>query len=83
MSFASLGLGSEILKAIQDTGYKIPTPIQSESIPFILDGHDLTGIAQTGTGKTAAFTLPMLERLYSNRNRASRKTMGTRSFSYS
>ena len=74
MSFASLGLGSEILKAIQDTGYKIPTPIQSESIPFILDGHDLTGIAQTGTGKTAAFTLPMLERLYSNRNRASRKT---------
>jgi ATP-dependent RNA helicase RhlE len=63
MSFDSLGLRPEILQAIQETGYTEPTPIQSTAIPLILEGKDLIGIAQTGTGKTAAFTLPMLEKL--------------------
>ena len=63
MPFRALGLGANLLKAIQDAGYTEPTPIQAAAIPEILAGHDLIGIAQTGTGKTAAFTLPMLERL--------------------
>ena len=63
MSFDSLGLRPEILQAIKETGYTEPTPIQSSSIPLVLEGRDLIGIAQTGTGKTAAFTLPMLEKL--------------------
>ena len=64
MSFDSLGLGPEILKAIKQTGYENPTPIQKSAIPIILEGKDIVGIAQTGTGKTAAFTLPMLELLF-------------------
>jgi ATP-dependent RNA helicase RhlE len=63
MPFRALGLGANLLKAIQEAGYTEPTPIQAAAIPEILGGHDLIGIAQTGTGKTAAFTLPMLERL--------------------
>ena len=63
MPFSSLGLDPRILKAVQESGYTEPTPIQSAAIPPILAGHDLIGIAQTGTGKTAAFTLPMLNRL--------------------
>jgi ATP-dependent RNA helicase RhlE len=63
MPFRALGLGSELLKAIQESGYTEPTPIQAAAIPEILAGHDLIGIAQTGTGKTAAFTLPMLQKL--------------------
>ncbi len=63
MSFDSLGLGPEILQAVKDTGYGDPTPIQSAAIPIVLEGRDVVGIAQTGTGKTAAFTLPMLELL--------------------
>src|ERR1700760_944287 len=63
MPFRALGLGAILLKAIQEAGYTEPTPIQAAAIPEILAGHDLIGIAQTGTGKTAAFTLPMLERL--------------------
>src|SRR3954466_1953056 len=63
MPFNALGLGSELLKAIQESGYTEPTPIQAAAIPEILAGHDLIGIAQTGTGKTAAFTLPMLHKL--------------------
>ena len=63
MPFRALGLGSELLKAIQDAGYTEPTPIQAAAIPEIIAGHDLIGIAQTGTGKTAAFTLPMLHQL--------------------
>jgi ATP-dependent RNA helicase RhlE len=63
MSFRSLGLNEAILKAVQETGYTEPTPIQSAAIPVILTRQDLIGIAQTGTGKTAAFTLPILSLL--------------------
>ena len=63
MPFRALQLGPEILKAVQEAGYTEPTPIQTAAIPHILAGHDLIGIAQTGTGKTAAFTLPILSRL--------------------
>jgi ATP-dependent RNA helicase RhlE len=63
MSFRELGLDARILKAVQDAGYTTPTPIQVEAIPAILAGQDMIGIAQTGTGKTAAFTLPILNRL--------------------
>ena len=63
MSFSALGLDPKILRAVQESGYTEPTPIQSAAIPLVLAGHDLIGIAQTGTGKTAAFTLPMLTKL--------------------
>ncbi|MDR2366353.1 MAG: DEAD/DEAH box helicase [Zoogloeaceae bacterium] len=61
--FASLGLAPEILKAIVESGYTTPTPIQAKAIPLALAGHDIMGGAQTGTGKTAAFALPILQRL--------------------
>jgi ATP-dependent RNA helicase RhlE len=63
MPFRALGLDARILQAIQESGYTEPTPIQSAAIPQVLAGHDLIGIAQTGTGKTAAFTLPILTQL--------------------
>ena len=63
MTFADLGLDPAILTAVQKAGYTEPTPIQREAIPPILSGRDVLGCAQTGTGKTAAFTLPMLQRL--------------------
>jgi ATP-dependent RNA helicase RhlE len=63
MPFASLGLRPEIAKAVREAGYTEPTPIQVKAIPAILGGTDLVGVAQTGTGKTAAFVLPLLERL--------------------
>ena len=63
MPFRALGLDPRILKAVQEAGYTEPTPIQAAAIPLILAGHDLIGIAQTGTGKTAAFTLPILAKL--------------------
>ena len=63
MSFSTLGLGPKILEAVRETGYITPTPIQAAAIPHVLGGHDLIGIAQTGTGKTAAFVLPLLERI--------------------
>jgi ATP-dependent RNA helicase RhlE len=63
MPFRSLGLDDRIFKAVQDAGYTEPTPIQAAAIPEILAGRDLIGIAQTGTGKTAAFTLPILAKL--------------------
>ncbi len=63
MSFRALGLDAKILQAVQEAGYTEPTPIQTAAIPPIIAGHDLIGIAQTGTGKTAAFTLPMLTKL--------------------
>ena len=63
MPFSSLGLDPKILQAVKEAGYTEPTPIQAAAIPQIMAGHDLIGIAQTGTGKTAAFTLPMLTRL--------------------
>jgi ATP-dependent RNA helicase RhlE len=63
MSFSSLGLSAELLRAVADQGYTAPTPIQAQAIPLILAGDDLMATAQTGTGKTAAFTLPLLQRL--------------------
>lgn len=63
MPFSDLGLGPQILQAIQDAGYTEPTPIQAAAIPQVMAGHDLIGIAQTGTGKTAAFTLPILAQI--------------------
>src|SRR5579859_5762824 len=63
MPFHTLGLNANILKAVREAGYTEPTPIQSAAIPLILAGHDLIGIAQTGTGKTAAFVWPILAKL--------------------
>lgn len=63
LKFNELSLSPEILKNVTDAGYETPTPIQAQSIPPLLEGKDLLGIAQTGTGKTASFTLPMLMRL--------------------
>jgi ATP-dependent RNA helicase RhlE len=68
MPFRALGLGDKIFRAIQEAGYIEPTPIQAAAIPEILTGNDLIGIAQTGTGKTAAFVLPMLARLAGTMN---------------
>ncbi len=63
MSFSQLGLCAPLLKAISDKGYSSPSPIQAQAIPAILDGHDVLAAAQTGTGKTAGFSLPILQRL--------------------
>ncbi|HXC16088.1 MAG TPA: DEAD/DEAH box helicase, partial [Holophagaceae bacterium] len=63
MSFETLGLCAELLRAIEETGYTEPTPVQAKAIPAVLAGGDLLAGAQTGTGKTAAFMLPILERL--------------------
>jgi ATP-dependent RNA helicase RhlE len=62
-TFDALGLLPELLRAVQDAGYTTPTPIQAQAIPIVLAGHDVMGGAQTGTGKTASFTLPLLQRL--------------------
>ena len=70
MNFADLGLSDELLRAVGDSGYNEPTPIQAKAIPAILMGKDLVGIAQTGTGKTAAFVLPMIDILGHGRSRA-------------
>ncbi len=70
MSFTNLGLSKPILKAIDEQGYKTPTPIQKEAIPLILTKQDLLAGAQTGTGKTAGFTLPLLELLSQNKSKA-------------
>ncbi len=67
MSFSSLGLGAELLRAVSEQGYSEPTPVQSQAIPVILSGKDVLAGAQTGTGKTAGFTLPLLHRLSANR----------------
>ena len=70
MSFADLGLSDELLRAVADSGYDTPTPIQQGVIPSVLMGRDLIGIAQTGTGKTAGFVLPMIDILAHGRSRA-------------
>ena len=62
-AFAELGLGPELLQTLSSLGYEEPTPIQREAIPHLLEGHDLLGLAATGTGKTAAFTLPLLQQI--------------------
>ncbi|MGH7010633.1 MAG: DEAD/DEAH box helicase, partial [Caulobacteraceae bacterium] len=68
--FSELGLKPPTLEAVALTGYTVATPIQAQAIPYALDGRDVLGIAQTGTGKTAAFTLPMIDRLVAGRAKA-------------
>jgi len=68
MKFTDLGINDQILKALEEQGYTHPTPIQEQSIPILLDRKDLLGCAQTGTGKTAAFTIPILQHLYNSKN---------------
>ena len=70
MKFSDLGLSPKVLAAVEAAGYETPTPIQEKAIPFALQGRDVLGIAQTGTGKTASFTLPMLTKLERGRARA-------------
>ena len=69
-TFADLGLGDDVLRAVADAGYEKPTPIQEKAIPVVLMGRDILGCAQTGTGKTASFTLPMIDVLAQGRARA-------------
>ena len=73
MLFTDLGLSAPILRAIEEEGYTTPTPIQAKSIPAVLKGGDLLAAAQTGTGKTAGFTLPILQRLSTTPNTGSGK----------
>lgn len=70
MTFDELGLSPKLLSAVKDAGYETPTPIQEKAIPIALSGRDVLGIAQTGTGKTASFVLPLIERLSRGRARA-------------
>ena len=70
MEFADLGLSPDTLKAVTDAGYITPTPIQAQAIPVVLMGRDVLGVAQTGTGKTAAFTVPMIDILADGRSKA-------------
>ena len=70
MGFQNLGLGAQTLRAVEDSGYTEPTPIQEQAIPVVLTGRDVLGCAQTGTGKTAGFTLPMIDMLAAGRARA-------------
>ncbi|MBN2037985.1 MAG: DEAD/DEAH box helicase, partial [Chitinispirillaceae bacterium] len=63
MSFSQFGLSEAIIKAIEGSGYAVPTPIQQEAIPHAMAGRDIMACAPTGTGKTAAFVIPLLERL--------------------
>lgn len=74
MSFEALGLSSEVLKAVLEEGYETPTPIQQKAIPLVLTGKDVMASAQTGTGKTAGFTLPLLQKL----SQTPRRTNGAR-----
>src|SRR6476661_480610 len=75
LSFASLGLQRELTDAVAALGYEEPTPVQRETIPLLLTGKDLLGQAETGTGKTAAFALPMLQRIAEVKP-AGKKTLG-------
>ncbi|MGH9336260.1 MAG: DEAD/DEAH box helicase, partial [Vicinamibacteria bacterium] len=78
MSFDNLGLSAELLRAVSDQGYRVPTPVQRLAIPAILGGRDILARAQTGTGKTAGFALPLLQRLSGpapNRARRSVRTL--------
>src|SRR5215470_3161600 len=70
MKFSELGLSPELLQAVLDAGYVNPTPIQEEGIPIVAAGRDVLGCAQTGTGKTACFALPMIDKLAAGRSRA-------------
>ncbi len=76
-TFQDLGVSAPILKALAADGYAAPTPIQQQAIPIVLKGRDLVGLAQTGTGKTAAFAVPILDRLHQNRKHAGEKSCRT------
>src|SRR4051794_8447317 len=73
--FDTLGLIEPILRAVRAENYTAPTPIQAQSIPYLIEGRDLLGCAQTGTGKTAAFALPMLQRLVADRRNPGARAM--------
>src|SRR6185437_15516300 len=73
-SFQDFGLADPISRALKEENYETPTPIQAQTIPLALTGRDVVGIAQTGTGKTAAFALPILHRLLENRIKPQPKT---------
>lgn len=73
MTFKELNIIEPILKALQQEGYTTPTPIQQEAIPIILEGHDILGCAQTGTGKTAAFSIPIIQKFHANNKQGARK----------
>ncbi len=75
MTFEQLGLSADILRALSEQGYTRPTPIQAQAIPVILDGKDVLAGAQTGTGKTAGFTLPLLQRLSTRPSKSGRRTI--------
>ena len=72
MSFSSLGLCDELLKAVAEQGYETPSAIQLEAIPAVLSHRDVMAAAQTGTGKTASFTLPMVQRLANGKRQIGR-----------
>ncbi|HPI78854.1 MAG TPA: DEAD/DEAH box helicase, partial [bacterium] len=72
-SFKDLGLNQEMLKAVKAEGYSEPTPIQAQAIPLVLEGRDVLGCAQTGTGKTAAFALPIIQKLSKAQARKGRR----------
>ena len=74
MTFSDLGLEPELLRAVADKGYDTPTPIQAKAIPAVLSGRDVLAGAQTGTGKTAGFVLPLLQKLGAASGRAPRNT---------
>ncbi|EVU19404.1 DEAD/DEAH box helicase family protein, partial [Vibrio parahaemolyticus V-223/04] len=74
MSFSSQGFAPEVVKALAECGYEKLTPIQQKAIPMARKGHDIFATAQTGTGKTAAFSLPMIQQLLDSGRTASRKT---------
>src|SRR5438309_10912417 len=78
MSFRALNLSPKILQAVHDAGYTEPTPIQVAAIPHILAGHDVIGIAQTGTGKTAAVVWPILMKLLESKERVTQAHIATR-----
>ncbi|MCZ8285389.1 MAG: DEAD/DEAH box helicase, partial [Bacteroidia bacterium] len=73
MTFKELNLIDPLIKALDKKGYETPSPIQQQAIPHILEGHDMFGCAQTGTGKTAAFALPILQLLDKNRKPGDKK----------
>jgi len=77
MPFKSLNIIDPILTALNEEGYTIPTPIQSQAIPIVLQGTDLLGCAQTGTGKTAAFAIPILQLLYAKKNVTEKRKIKT------
>ncbi|MFK7808869.1 MAG: DEAD/DEAH box helicase, partial [Saprospiraceae bacterium] len=78
MTFKDLRLVDPILKALEKTGYENPTPIQEQAIPILLRGKDLLGCAQTGTGKTAAFAIPILQNVYLETMRSNNEQRGRR-----